>query len=79
MNLPQYLATLPHGGRKALAERLGISPSYLSQLASGVRPCSIPMAALLERESEGVCRAEEVLPAVDWDLIRGRPTREEAA
>lgn len=70
--LREYLDSLPKGGRKEFADRLGIAPSYLSQLTSGIRSCGIELAAAIERESGGKCTVQELAPKVDWDLVRPR-------
>ncbi|WP_410498130.1 transcriptional regulator [Chitinibacter sp. S2-10] len=58
------------GRNKWLAERLHTSPSYLSQLASGV-PCSAAMAVEIEKATCGEVRCDELHPAVDWSYLRG--------
>lgn len=59
--LSQYLSTLPHGAKQALAERVGIPPSYLSQLLSGSRK---PRKALRERFAEAT---EGAVDPLSWD------------
>lgn len=41
MNLKNYLDTLPVGGKRAFAKKLGIAPAYLYQMSVGIR--SIPV------------------------------------
>lgn len=74
MVLSQYIATSPGNGKR-LAEALGISPSYLSQLASGHRPTSAEMALRIERATMGAVPVQESCPGADWAVV-GRETIE---
>lgn len=65
MNLRQYLDTLPPGGQKQFADHLGVSKSYLSQMAAGTAPISPKRAVEIEQASHGVC-ARQAMFATDW-------------
>lgn len=79
MTLREYLRSLPTGGQAEFAKRIGVVAPYLSQLSGGFRQPGIEVAALIERESGGMVRAEEMLPDVDWTVIRGKPPDAEPA
>lgn len=62
MNLKQYILKSDRGTAAALAEKLVISPSYLSQLASGKAPISTERAVEIETHTGGVVTREEMFP-----------------
>lgn len=68
MELKPYLESLPRGGAKDLADRLGISQSFLSQMASGKAPISPERAVLIETETEGYVTRQDIYPG-RWQLI----------
>ena len=70
MNLKTYLSTLERGGMTGLAKDLGISPSYLSQLASGAAPISHSRCIDIEKASNGAVRCEDLRPDFDWAYLR---------
>ena len=48
---------------KATADRLGIAPAYLWQIANGVRQSSHDLAIAIERETGGAVTVAELRPA----------------
>ncbi len=68
MQIREYIASAPGNGKR-LATALGISPSYLSQLASGHRAVTAEMALRIERATNGVVSVEESCPAADWEVV----------
>lgn len=70
MKLRTYLDTLPRGGITEFAQKLGIGPIYLSQLAAeqGGRVPSPELCVVIERESNKVVSRQELRPT-DWVLI----------
>lgn len=70
MKLKTYLSTLERGGVSSLAKELGISPSYLSQLASGAAPISHSRCIDIEKATNGAIRCEDLRPDVDWAYLR---------
>ncbi|GHA66014.1 hypothetical protein GCM10009007_03070 [Formosimonas limnophila] len=68
MNLKQYIQNLPKGGAGALANEIGISPSYLSQMASGVTNISPENAVKIETATKGKVSRCELLPD-KWEAI----------
>ncbi len=70
MELKTYLTNLQRGGISKLASSLGISSSYLSQLASGAAPISIERSIEIEKATLGAVRCEELRPDIDWAYLR---------
>jgi DNA-binding transcriptional regulator YdaS (Cro superfamily) len=68
MDLKTYVASLERGGAAALAETLQVSPSYLSQMASGATAISPARAVAIEQATRGVVTRQELRPE-DWRLI----------
>ena len=67
MKLKPYLAGLEHGAAKKLADALGISPSYLSQLAAGSTNISPARCVQIERETAGKVTRKDLRD--DWASI----------
>ncbi len=68
MQLKQFIEGLGRGDAKKLANSLGVSSSFLSQMASG--RCSISPARCVEIENatNGDVRRQDLRPD-DWDKI----------
>lgn len=79
MDLKTYIQA-DRGRASRLADKLGISRSYLSQLASGKAPLSAKRCVAIERETEREVTRQEMKPS-EWadiwpDLIPpGEPPR----
>lgn len=76
MELKTYFTT-GHGLASDLAERIGVSRSYLSQMASGVSPISPERAVEIEKATKGCVTCEELRPDVDWAYLRGTRKRKQ--
>jgi DNA-binding transcriptional regulator YdaS (Cro superfamily) len=75
MNLKQYILNSDRGTAATLAEKLNISASYLSQLASGKAPISVERAVDIERHTDGLVTREEMFPdsyLAKWPELAGR-------
>ncbi|MHA0949529.1 YdaS family helix-turn-helix protein [Enterobacter ludwigii] len=68
MQLSEYLKAHGPATRKALEQHLGISKSYLSQLASGKSSISPARCILIEIFTRGVVSRAEMRPS-DWSGI----------
>ncbi|EEW9197746.1 helix-turn-helix domain-containing protein, partial [Escherichia coli] len=53
MTLKEFIKSLRVGDAKKFAARLGVSPSYLSQMASGRTAISPTRALMIESATEG--------------------------
>lgn len=62
MDLKTYITTSERGTAAKLATALGISPSYLSQLASGQSPISPERCVLIERHTGGLVTRRDLCP-----------------
>lgn len=62
--LRAYLDARPKGAKAAFAEKIGTSPSYLSQILAGKRP-GFDMMVRIERASDGA------VPLSAWAETRG--------
>ncbi|WP_410478674.1 transcriptional regulator [Pseudomonas sp. zfem003] len=67
MDFPSYLKALPRGGKKQMAESLGIPASYLSRLLSGDRAITAERALHIERVTGGKVTRHELRPDIAWD------------
>lgn len=68
MDLKTYISTSKRGTATRLARALGISRSYLSQMASGASSVSPPMSRAIETETDGAVPRTETRKS-DWHLI----------
>lgn len=57
------------GSLTALAARLGVSASMVSQWKLAERPVSLAYCALIERETEGAVTVQELRPDLTWTRI----------
>jgi DNA-binding transcriptional regulator YdaS (Cro superfamily) len=62
MTLKEYISKGDRGAAASLAEKLGISPSYLSQLASGKAPISVERAVDIEKHTDAAVTREDMFP-----------------
>lgn len=67
MDLKQYIAT-ERGRATRLAKQLGISTSYLSQMAGGVAPVSEERAVQIEVFTDGLVSRRDTFPT-RWEKI----------
>jgi DNA-binding transcriptional regulator YdaS (Cro superfamily) len=67
MDLVDYIR-VERGNGARLCSALGVSQTYLSQMASGYRPTPPQLCARLEHESGGAVRRWDSRPH-DWHLI----------
>jgi DNA-binding transcriptional regulator YdaS (Cro superfamily) len=68
MDLKTYLADGERGRAAKLAQKLGIAPSYLSQMASGDSAISPKRCVLIEQETEGMVPRKDLRPLDWWEL-----------
>ena len=68
MNLKTYLSTLERGGASRLADALGVSISFLSQMASGSAAISPARCVAIEQATIGSVSRKDLRPD-DWHLI----------
>lgn len=68
MDLKTYITTGERGTAAKLASAIGVSPSYLSQMASGASPISPERCVAIERATKGVVTRKDLRPD-DWQKI----------
>lgn len=68
MQLKDYLAELPRGSATELAEKLSISLSFLSQMASGSSAISPERCVSIEQSTNGAVTRKDLRPN-DWMRI----------
>lgn len=68
MQLKEYLSKLERGEKSRLAEEMGISLSYLLQLASTAAPISPTRAVEIEKLTNGAVTRKDMFPN-DWEKI----------
>jgi DNA-binding transcriptional regulator YdaS (Cro superfamily) len=68
MDLKTYIANSPRGSAARLAQAVGVSPSYLSQMSTGRTNISAVRARAIEQATGGAVTRREMRPA-DWHLI----------
>lgn len=67
------------GSQSELARAVGVTNSMVSQWCTGARPLPLDRAIAIERETGGAVTVEELRPDIDWQVIRGKPAKEQAA
>ncbi|WP_175786511.1 transcriptional regulator [Burkholderia anthina] len=68
MNLKDYISTSERGTAAKLAAHLGVSASYLSQMASGLCPISEKRCVQIEQFTHGGVTRRDLRPD-DWREI----------
>lgn len=65
--------------QRAFAVACGTTVGYLRQVAYEHRQCSASLAIVIDRESGGAVSFESLCPDADWEYVRSRALRQEAA
>ncbi|HBO23552.1 MAG TPA: hypothetical protein DD649_11770 [Providencia sp.] len=68
MDLKQYIDSLEWGGAKELADKLGVSKSFLSQMASGISAISPKRCVEIEIATNSNVTRKDLRPN-DWHEI----------
>lgn len=68
VDLKTYFSTLGRGGPSRLADALGVSISFLSQMAAGTAAISPARCVAIEKATGGIVSRQELRPD-DWHLI----------
>jgi DNA-binding transcriptional regulator YdaS (Cro superfamily) len=66
MHLDTYLSTVETAVR--LASKLGVTPGFVSQWRTGVRPVPIAHCVAIEKATQGMVTRKDLRPD-DWHLI----------
>lgn len=70
MNLKQFFKNQPRGSKKAFADKLKITPTYLGLLIKKARNPSFTLAAKIEAASGKKVRAAELRPDIAMTFKR---------
>lgn len=62
MTLQEFFATQPRGSKAKMAEQLGISRTWMSQIISRRVTCSAEMAVAIARLTNEAVRREDIRP-----------------
>jgi DNA-binding transcriptional regulator YdaS (Cro superfamily) len=65
-----FLAQQPVGYRSKLARAIGRPPTYFWRQCAGIRPFTPEDAIKIEKYTQGQVRCEDILPDIDWAVIR---------
>lgn len=68
MDLKTYLSSLERGGASKLAEAIGVSSSFLSQMAAGSSAISPARCVSIEKATSGTVSRRDLRPD-DWQDI----------
>ncbi len=68
MDLKKYIDELERGEAKKLAKSIGVSSSFLSQMASGRSPISPARCVEIEQVTNGAVTRRDLRPD-DWNRI----------
>lgn len=70
MNLKDYFAQRPRGAKALMAERLGISRTWMAQIINEQVVPSAPLAVLIHQLTEGQVSKESLRPDIFGDVFR---------
>jgi len=68
MKLVEYFVGKPRGSKADLAEKLGISRTWMSQIISNRRVCSAELAKAIEQLTNGQVRRSDLRPDLFGEL-----------
>jgi DNA-binding transcriptional regulator YdaS (Cro superfamily) len=58
------------GSQSELGRLLGVSRSFIYQMAIGMKPVPAELCPKIERATHGAVRCEDLRPDVDWVVLR---------
>lgn len=67
MRLDQYLTQ--HETAVSLAEKIGVTPGFISQWRTGLRPIPDDLCPRIEQSTGGTVSCEELRPDLSWVRI----------
>lgn len=75
MKLKHYFENHPEISQKQLAEKLGVTPEFVSMLVAGKRTGSIEKCILIEELTNGEVTVEDLRPQNSWNKMRNNLLR----
>ena len=76
--LREYLNSLPVDEQHKFARRVGTSVGYMRKAISTNQRLGVGLLVEIERATDGAVRCEDLRPDVDWSVIRGTATQDNA-
>ena len=73
--LKHYFENHPEISQKQLAEKLGVTPEFVSMLVAGKRTGSIEKCILIEELTNGEVTVEDLRPQNSWNKMRNNLLR----
>lgn len=64
MQLKEYFDALPYGSKKVLADKVGITQTWIALLISNSRKASVVLAKKIEVATNGAVTAKELRPDI---------------
>ena len=68
MNLKEYFQQLPHGSKHELAQKLGITKTWLSLIISGKKTPSGPLCNMIQKLTDGKVSRAALRPDLFGDV-----------
>lgn len=65
----EYFKSLSTAERRGICDKVGIDYMWLRNMIYSNRSCSVKVALLIERVTQGAVRAEDLRPDLNWQLI----------
>lgn len=65
-----FIESQPRGYHTRLAEAIGRPSSYFWRQLNGMRPFTAEDAIKIEKYTQGQIRCEDILPGLDWAVLR---------
>lgn len=77
MNLLKFWKNQHIDLKKTFADRCKTSASHINNVAYGYKPCGIPLAVAIEKETQGVVTRQELRPHDYWLIWPDLPAPKE--
>ena len=77
-SLKEYLKNMPFPERVKFAERCGTTHNYLKKAISKKHDLGINICILIDKNSCGLVRCEDLRPDVDWKYLRGTSVKSDS-
>lgn len=72
--LKQFLKPMTKDERVAFAKKCGTTLGNLHQMIYSTTPCSASLAIVIDRESNGAVRCDDLCPQADFNYLRQQAT-----
>ncbi|WP_295585568.1 YdaS family helix-turn-helix protein [uncultured Lamprocystis sp.] len=79
MDIRSYYDSLPNGGRRALAKDLNISPAYLYQMVTKIRPIAPKLCRAIQIATESAVTVHDLRPDIFGPAVGVSPDQGKTA